>query len=207
MKIGINLVGISYLEPSVNWNNTKYKIQKNFINCWQGHDVSVYTTTYGTNAINELLDFYKPKKYTILSYFNSDQRLTYLLSLLQLIREDIDIIISSRYDIDFFKELSTYPIHLDKFNFLFREKHHWDDHNFVTDNLFIFPKRFLIHTIEAVRKLYFEPYRECCSDLHPMYRIISELIGNDNINFLSSDHENSLVNSHYKLNRNDTNIT
>lgn len=206
MKIGVNLVGISHKEPSVNWINTKYKIAKNFINCWQGHDVFVYNTTYGNPTIPELINFYKPKKYTILSYHNSDQRLTYLFSLLQLLNEDIDLIVSSRFDIDFFRELTTYPIKLDKFNFLFKEENHWDSHQFVTDNLFIFPKKFLIHAIETVRKLYFEPYRDCCSDLHPMYRIIKEFIGDDNISFLSPNCENSASNSHYKLNRNDTNI-
>lgn len=202
MKIGINLVGISYLENSVDWRYSKDNIISNVINCWENDEVVTSVTTYSSITTNELLDFYKPMKYCLLKYESSDQRLTYVHSLTNWINSDVDMIVSTRYDIHFYNKISNYGIDLEKMNFLFRERGWWDGHLFVTDNLFIFPKKYLPWVIDSLYEMITVPYRANCSDLHAMYRNMSSRVGQENLNILFEEHELSNTNSQYKLIRN-----
>lgn len=199
MKIGVNLVGISYIENSVDWRYTKDNIFTNVISCWENDKVFTSLTTYSSKTVDTLFDFYKPIKYCLLNYHMSDQRLTYIHSLMQWLNFDVDIIISTRYDIHFYNKISNYSIDLEKMNFLFREMGWWDEHSFVTDNLFIFPKKYLVSVIDSLYQMVHTPYRKETTDLHSMYRNMVGIIGKENLNILSEEHELSNENSHYKL--------
>jgi len=211
MKIGINLVGISYLPDKVDWRYTRKNIKCNIIDCWGENSVITNITTYYSITIFELIDFYNPKKYTILDFKNSDQRLTYIHSLLSWLNEDVDFIVSTRYDIFFHKKACDYIIDYNKINFLFREKDYWQYDKFVTDNFFIIPKKFLLQFINSIYYMYFNPYRKGLTDLHAIYSTLLKKLDENDMNIISEKHENSYTNSHYKLIRSnewkDFNIT
>jgi hypothetical protein len=199
MKIAVLLTGISYKKDGYrdrDWKLTYENIQNNVINCWLGYNVNVYLTTYDNNDNTELLESYNPKKYGILKYEESDQRLTYVKSLEMLLDEDVDFIVSTRFDIHFKEKLSNIAIKFDKFNFLFKERE-WDNINFVTDNLFMFPKTYLNDLMMAIKNEYENPKRIGCSDLHNIYNRLIHL--DSNLNIISDINELSDENSFYKL--------
>jgi hypothetical protein len=198
MRIGINLVGVSKGLKNRDWKNTSDNIKENLINGWGDNEVYVYVTTYYNDSINELLYFYNPINYKILQYKNSDQRLTYIESLKNIEYEPLDFIISTRFDIKFKNSISNLDIKYDKFNFLFKEKGWWDNHNFVTDNIFLFDTKYTGFFIESIYDFYKKPYRDC-PDLHPTYRYIKPKIGEENINIISNIEEISTNNSFYTL--------
>lgn len=200
MKIAVLLTGLSYKKEGYtdrDWKLTANNIKENIIDCWIEDSTDVYLTTYDNNDNTELLDFYKPKKFNILNYKGSDQRLTYIKSLELLLNEPIDFIISTRFDIHFKEKLCYLNINFDKFNFLFNERG-WEHKKFVTDNLFMFPKKYLNDFISVIQCEYETPARSNCSDLHNLYNRLSYL-GENNINVISPTNELSNDNSFYKL--------
>jgi hypothetical protein len=210
MNIGINLAGISLHYRNRDWKRTKESITQQIINCWEPHNVMIYTTTYDSipspNELNELLHSYKPKKHKFLGF--QDQRLTYKQSLELMLGEELDFIISTRFDIIFNSPLSSYNIKFDKFNFLFKEGNgYWEKDKFTCDNLFCFPAKYLQATIDSINEFYVNPYRECCSDLHPLYRYIVPKIGEENTHFIFDEIHLSgtgaVGNPYYKLDRYD----
>jgi hypothetical protein len=201
MKIGVNLVGISQGIRDRNWKDSLDNIKNNVINCWD-YEPKIYLTTYQHESTFDLLKDYTPTKYLFLPFQNSDQRLTYKNSLIELLNEDIDLIISIRFDIQFTNALSSYKIDFDKFNFLFKESGGWwQAHKFTCDNLFIFPKKYLRATIDSIQEFYDHPVRNH-SDLHPLYSHIVPKINEENINFIFDETYSSTHNPFYKLLRN-----
>ncbi len=199
MNIAILLTGVSYGVRSRDWKETANSIKERVIDCWVGHNVSVYLTTYKHDDTENLLSFYKPKKHLFLDYEGSDQRITYAKSLELLNNEDIDLVVATRFDINFYKKLNDYIIQYDKFNFLCREGDGWWESDlFTNDNLFIFPNSYREIMIDVIYDLYFKPHRGQ-TDLHPLYSRLTPIIGVDNTNFLSNQHELSHNNSQYKL--------
>jgi hypothetical protein len=132
MKIGINLVGVSYN----NDNKGRYRNYKDAINefnTWivnplkeEGHEVSFYICTYYNDKLKEIEQDYKPQNFVIAppSYNNlgggdkvgSYKAISsiYLNSLNFLQNQDLDLIISTRFDIKFFKN----PFKEYKFDFI-----------------------------------------------------------------------------------------
>jgi hypothetical protein len=140
MKIGINLVGI-YKGGRTNYNSTKKSLMNNVINCWD-EKPNIYLTTYSSDEDNDLINFYNPIKYQFLEFDKSSQRKTNIKNLEQLKDEDVDFIISTRFDIDFHKKISNFNIDYNKINFLFRESP--PNTNQVCDVIFCYPKKYLI---------------------------------------------------------------
>ncbi len=207
MKIGINLVGITYGDSRErNWQNTKDSIMDKIISCWGNNEIKTYLTTYDNPTIDSLISFYKPTKLTLIPYQGSDQRTTYIKSLEELNEEDLDVIISTRFDIDFTKKLSEHNINFDKFNFFFREANGWwERHMFTNDALFIFNKRFLKDFIDSIVEFDRNPYRPPNhKDLHPTYRYLIPKIGIENSNFILNSQHLTHRNPHYKLIRTGT---
>lgn len=198
MNIGINIVGISSGNRARNWLDTFNSIKENIIGCWGDHSINTYITTYEHSSISQLLDYYKPKKYLLLPFEDSDQRLTYKKSLELLQDQDLDFIISTRFDIDFFKPVSLLSFDFNKFNVLFPEN--YQKKEFVCDNFFAFPKEHLPSFIESVQYMYDNPYRSNCTDLHAACMVIGEKIENK-IHMLSSEPQYSHDNSFYILRR------
>jgi hypothetical protein len=204
MKIGICLIGISFNETagirrdfrlsSDNFNQMiriPYEID---------NEVSVYVTTYHNRYEEQLLETYKPKSNLFLDMANSHQRLTYIKGLELIENEDLDVIISTRYDIDFKKIIKDLDLDYDKFNVLFKELNTWDNHKFIDDNLFIFPKKYLSAVKESILKAHNGPHSRF-NFLHNIYEPLAEIIGADNIKFMSEMHELSNYNTFYDLKR------
>jgi hypothetical protein len=198
MNIGINLAGISSGKRSRNWNNTSQSIKDNIIDCWDSHTVNTYVTTYDHSTIPQLLEYYKPKKYNILNIEGSDQRLTYKSSLEMLQDQDLDFIISTRFDIEFFKSASSIGMDFNKFNILFPEI--YENSTFVCDTFFSLPKKYLHPFIESVQYMYDNPARANCTDMHAISTVISDKI-DGNIHIVSNEPELSNTNSFYTLHR------
>ena len=201
MKIGLNIVGISYnKETKKDWKDSN--IKQTLIECLnQKYEVETYITTYMHNELLELIKHYDSKITTIIKSDKSEQILTYIKSLKQLVNEDLDVIISTRFDIFFNQNFDELNFDFSKFNFLFKETDWWDNYKFTTDNFYIFPKEYLQNFIECIEELYKTPPRNNCTDMHGMYNFISKKISEDNIHFISDNHMISNVNEFYKLTR------
>ena len=201
MKIGLNIVGISYnKETKKDWKDSN--IKQTLIECLnQKYEVETYITTYMHNELLELIKHYDSKITTIIKSDKSEQILTYIKSLKQLVNEDLDVIISTRFDIFFNQNFDELNFDFSKFNFLFKETGWWDNYKFTTDNFYIFPKEYLQNFIECIEELYKTPPRNNCTDMHGMYNFISKKISENNIHFISDNHMISNVNEFYKLTR------
>jgi hypothetical protein len=202
LKMGISLVGGSFGYIGLNHNAKDWRLTCDNIksNLFDGFpNKKVYTTTYNSETIPRLLDFYNPTKALIIPYTDSHQRTTYIQSLKNLVDEDVDFIISTRFDIEFSQPVYNYNFNFNKFNFMFREiEPYWSDSQFVSDSLFAFPKKYLKPFIEAIEREHNSPYR-ILPDLHAMYRHMSYIIGVDNIHFLHEGCWNSNENPIYKI--------
>lgn len=199
MKIGINLVGIAsdpegtdrmgYYGKSKerDWEIAKDYIKTKVINCWGDAQIETYLYSYINYDTDKIIDWYKPKKSTFIEFEGSHQQITFLKSLEQLVGEDLDFIVSTRFDINFKQPLNLYDIDFNKSNFLFMESDGWwDSHKFTCDNLYMFPKSHLESWIQGVKNLHANPPRPN-PDLHGLYKFVSEIIGEDNTNFLIKD--------------------
>jgi len=200
LKVGLNLCGVSYGVRGRDWRRDYDNIYNNIIAVT---NPKIYITTYYNETVDELKDKYKPSKHQFIGFENSDLRTTYIKSLELMIDEDIDLIISTRYDILFKDSIDTYNIDPNKFNFLFKEKGWWDNHRYTADPQYfcVFHKKFLKPLIESVYDVYKNPHRLDCPDLHPTYSRLEPLIGKDNINFIYDLEALSHDNAYLSLDR------
>jgi hypothetical protein len=202
MRVAINLCGISYGDRGRDWRRGYENINKNLIYTFE--NPNIYITTYHNETQEELIDKYKPKKHQLIQYSNSDLRTTYKKSLESMIEEDIDLIVSTRFDILFNDSISNYNIDPEKFNFFFREKGWWDNHRYTADPQYfsVFPKKYSLPLIESVQDVYEKPHRLDCPDLHPTYSRLAPKIGEENIHFIYDVEALSHDNEYVKLDRN-----
>ena len=137
MRIGINLVGVSYNDGTIgryrNYEDALEGFMTNVVNSLkeEGHDIFFYLFTYDSPKKEDILRTYTPIKSTFLDpnynkmgggdVIENQMKiisLTYINALNELIGEDLDLIISTRFDISFninpFKEFN---FEFDKFNF------------------------------------------------------------------------------------------
>lgn len=195
MKIAVNLTGvagqITERGPDVhgnrNWETIKHLVKSKVIDCWlPDNEVEVYFTTYTLpdSDVDRILDFFKPRKHKFLNYeFNvTTQRATYAESLRLLLDSDVDFIVSTRFDIEFVDEVSTFNIDFEKVNFLFREAA--SGHEYVNDVIFMFPKKYLISFIVAIEHL---QSADGETHMHDVYRHLRELVGEENMHVMYSD--------------------
>lgn len=210
MKIGINIVGISggvewFTSKKRDWRYTQHYVKDNVIDCWMPqHNVVVYFTTYEHHPhrpidkcvceqteIEVIKKFYNATDYKVLRFGRdkATHRDTYIKSLEMWLEADVDVIISTRFDIEFFKKLTEYDIDFTKVNFLFREGRWWDDCEFVADNLFIIPKQYLKAFIEALKLLDSTDIGlpRDAQHLHGVYRYLKEFLDTKYIRFISDE--------------------
>ena len=138
MKIGVCLTGVCYdNNRNKDWRKCVDNIKATF------GDVEYYITTYNTQFNYDIIDVYNPKKIQFLD--GGSQRSTYIKSLENIEKGDVDFLICTRFDILFKKNINELNLDYTKFNFLFKEKGNWDriingiTIRFVTDNFFAFP--------------------------------------------------------------------
>lgn len=202
MKIGIVLIGISYGHGR-DFRHCYENIRENLIAGFaEKHEVSIYLCSYNSELDSELLALYKPKKYKLIDFKGSHQILTYSQGLNLTMGENLDFIITSRFDIHFHKDISKLPFEYTKFNALFPELGYsswWSRLKFTTDNLFGFPVALTQDFIEILNDMYKNPARIGCSDLHHAYYRLQKKIGRKNVNLLSKKPELSDFNSYYSL--------
>ena len=201
MKIAFLLRGISGGEGKrINWTKCKDSIQKAITDLSVNNTVSVYLVTYIHPSNYDLAKFYNPVKVFLLPLNGSTQRRTSIESIKYLANEDVDVIISTRFDIEFHLEVSEFNFEWNKFNFLHKELTHWD-RKFVSDLLFVFPKKYIPEFITAMELEDKNPERPDCDDLHPIYKhlvdkvdihfIFEEYTQDRNLNFSFTRYQNN----------------
>jgi hypothetical protein len=241
MKVGINLVGIAYDDQGNlqgrDWYLSYARVYQRIIECWSdmGHDVSVYLTTYKYSLNRDanydtetIVSWYKAKKYQFLDKigrstmdpwdkYGTNQISTHKKSLELLRGEDIDLVVSSRFDIIFNHNITEYNIDYNKFNVLFKEKENWEEKTQIpeknnelgpalltSDVLFIYPYNML----EDVIGICDEKIQWCQSVDHPiitmhdMYRRILHKKGEEFVNLMTNDtcfSYNHKTNTHYSV--------
>jgi len=159
MNIGVSLVGVSYEDGFRNGNYRKVDFNKTANNIIESiikplsknNNVFTYLTTYPHPYLNNLCEIYNPKKSQILQYSNSRMQLTYEQSMKQIINEDLDFVISTRFDIQFLKKIDQIEIDFNKMNVLFREKG-YRHKNYTCDNFYAFPKNMLPAFTDSIRE-------------------------------------------------------
>jgi hypothetical protein len=222
MRIGINLVGVSFNDGRIgryrNYEDALNKFMENIVNPLKadGHNIFFYLFTYDSTKREDILKTYTPVKYTFLDpNYNKmgggDKienqmkiiSLTYINALNELIGEDLDLIISTRFDISFnlnpFKEFN---FEFDKFNFLFREPE-YTHLPIVSDTFYVFPYSMTENLINGIIKMETNPPHGVNVAMHNMYLPMCEEVGKENVKWICDEFYSSLINPLYKLTRHD----
>jgi hypothetical protein len=189
MRIGIVLRGVSYgksANGNVDWRIVKDNIKEFLIDSFPGHEVLVYFTTYNNETLDELIDFYNPRKTLLLPSEGSHQRITLLESCQFIQNEPLDFIINTRFDIRWFQKVGQLNLDVNKFNFLYKEvEPEWTNNRFVSDIIFGFPRPFLEHFMQAIVNEHQRPSRPYpMTDFHNSYVRMVEVLGDDKIHFI-----------------------
>ena len=220
MKIGINLVGVSYNDGSIgryrNYEDAIDGFMTNVVNPLktEGHDIFFYLFTYDSVKKEDILKTYNPVKSTFLDpnynkmgggdKIENQMKIlsvTYINSLNELINETLDLVISTRFDISFninpFKEFSY---EFDKFNFLFREPI-FKSIPLVSDTFYVFPHNMIQKFIDAIIDMETNPPNDLNIAMHNMLRPIQKMVGEENVKYVCNEYYSSLENPFYKLTR------
>jgi hypothetical protein len=210
MKVGISIVGISHLDGDAASSRDrvgrlgrvrKYdccppNIKENVILPFQEtNDVSVYLTTYPHEHIEKLIDMYSPKQYVLKDFGSSFMQQTYSESLLQLIDEDLDFIVSTRFDILFSQDMSKLNYDYSKMNVLFKEKG-YNHVAYTCDNFFAFPKSMIKPFAQSIIDLFNSGER---NGMHGTIHELSKHIGYENIKILDEVDQLGHGNNYYYL--------
>lgn len=220
MKIGINLVGVSYH----NGSQYRYRNFEDAIDGFttyitkpllkQGHDVTFYTFTYSSEKDDAVLKTYNPKKHKFLSAnyngLGGGDRLqngikiisqAYMDSLKELLDEDLDLVISTRFDISFIKNpFEEYRYDFTKCNFLWREPE-YTNLPIVSDTFIVFPYHMTQNLIDAIYEMETNPPFGVGVAMHNIYLPMVNQVGKDKVQWVCDDFNRSDINNLYKLTR------
>lgn len=220
MKIGINLVGVSYNDGSGRYRNYEDAIDGFMSNVIEplkedGHEIKFYIYSYDSIKRNDILKAYEPvKKYhfTDPAYntLGGGDKLpnglkaissNYINSLEQLKNEDLDLIISTRFDINFLKNpFKEYSFDFSKFNFLWREPE-FTHLPIVNDTFIVFPYSMLGNAIESIIEMESIPPYGINIAMHNWYLPMVKQVGEDNVQWVCDEFVNAISNDLYKLMR------
>lgn len=221
MKIGISLVGVSYNDGIIgryrNYEDAIDGFMSNVINPLkeEGHDIKFYLYSYDNIKQNDIINAYKPiQKYHFTnSTYNTmggGDKLpnglksissTYISSLEQLQYEDLDLIISTRFDINFFKNpFKEYSFDFTKFNFLWREPE-YTHLPIVNDTFVVFPYKMLNNVIESIKQMELNPSHGVNVAMHNWYLPMVTEVGEDNVQWVCDEFVKATNNNLYKLTR------
>lgn len=169
----------------------------------QGHVVKTFVCTYPILDPEALRDFHAmvdPVKVEWCDFTGSSQYTT-KTGLFKTFAEekDLDVVIFARCDIHYANPINRLSFDMEKFNFLFREKNHWHNLKYATDNIYMWPHR----TTPVIRKAMIETISTARSqgrrDTHNLYNVLSHHLSGDDIHFVSEVHALSDVNIFYSL--------
>lgn len=207
MKIGILLVGVSFGKGAYGSGKDFRQSVKNFKDTIlhplsEKNDVRIYICTYSHEHIEELKSEYNPEKIELLDYSNSNQISTYVHGLNMLKNEDLDFIVSTRFDIQFQQKITDLNVDYDKANFLYGLdvlEAPWKSWEFVTDNIFMFNKKYLDSMLNSIHELVKNPPREYV-DLHGIYKKMKMFESEENLNIAIEEKGNYFnQGKYYKL--------
>lgn len=163
------------------------------------NDVQTYLTSYHNDKEAEIISLFKPTLYQFNDYQGSHQVTTYIKAMEQLRNQDLDFVVSTRFDIHFHKKMNSIGLDYKKFNALFRENGWWGSMHFTTDNFFAFPYFMLEPFIQSLQELYVNPSRAGQMDLHQIFYRMMNRVGLENTNIVSNMDELSNYNTFYSL--------
>lgn len=210
VKIGLSIVGISHdYDPFDGKKRRCHECAKNNQEMLidplvEEGKLKTYISTYDHKGIDEVVGFYKPTKASIKPIVGTNQLDTYLESLMLLRGEDLDLVVSTRFDILFKKKVSTIGFDYDKFNVLFEESG-WKAYEFTDDNIFVFPYSMLnavISSLENWKRV--KPYTgSSVYGLHGLFHQVKLLVGEHNVKIVSHDEQKVDKNHFYRLSHKD----
>ena len=221
MKIGINLVGVSYNDGTLgryrDYRDALDAFMKNVVNQLkeEGHDVVYYLFTYDSIEKENILNTYTPvKKSTFLDEnFNKaggGDKLSnniklisysYIKSLEELLNEDFDLVISTRYDISFnvnpFKE---FQYDFNKCNYLWKEPE-FTHVPLVSDTFIVFPHSMTQDLINSIIEMETNPPYGVGIAMHNIYTPMVNQVGEANVKIVCDTNYASHSNPYFKLTR------
>lgn len=222
MKIGINLVGVSYnnaLEGGRlrNYEDSITNLFDNVVNPLRkdGHDVKFYLFSYSNEKQDKIVKDYSPAvKYKFVQPdFNKlgggdrmgngmkVMTVSYLNSLQQLYNEDLDLVISTRYDINFFRNpFEEYNYDFTKCSFLWREPE-FEHLPIVNDTFIVFPYSMLESFFDAVVEMETNPPAGVSVGMHNLYLPMVNQVGEENVVWMDDEFKSTTDNTLYKLER------
>jgi len=219
MKIGINLVGVSYNDGTKggryrNYEDAKDSFFKYIVNPLkeQGHEISFYIYSYYSRKADQIADFYRPKKYIFAD--ESYNRLgggdkidgmriisaTHVHSLRELLGQNLHVIISTRFDLSPNENFPLDKLDFTKFNFLFREPE-YTHLPIVCDTFFAFPYSMTESFAEAIIDYELNPYMGVSVAMHNIYHPTCIRLGKENVRLVTDEFYSSLNNPFYTLTR------
>jgi hypothetical protein len=220
MKIGINLVGVSYNDGTTgryrNYENAISGFMENIVNPLkeEGHEISFYLFSYDSLKKEDVIKAYQPVKYhfthpTYNTAGGGDKlpngfkaiSAIYISSLEELKNEDLDLVISTRFDINFFKNpFKEYSYDFTKFNFLWREPE-FRNLPIVNDTFIVFPYSMLQNAIDSIKEMELNPPRGVNVAMHNWYLPMVNQIGEEKVQWVCDEFVNAFNNDLYKLMR------
>jgi hypothetical protein len=219
MKIGINLVGVSYNDGVFG----RYRNYKDAINEFfehivnplkeEGHEISFYLCTYLNSEIEDIQKYYSPKNFIIApsSYnqlgggdkvgnFKAISSI-YIVSLEQMRNQDLDLVISTRFDIKFLKNpFKEYNFDFTKFNFLWREPE-FTHLPIVNDTFVVFPYNMLGNVIDSIHEMEINPSYNVNIAMHNWYLPMVNQVGLGKVQWVEEEFINTITNNLYILTR------
>jgi hypothetical protein len=220
MKIGINLVGVSYNDGTTgryrNYENAIGGFMENIVNPLkeEGHEILFYLFSYDSLKKEDVIKAYQPVKYDFIhptyntagggdklpNGFKAISAI-YISSLEELKNEDLDLVISTRFDINFFKNpFKEYSYDFTKFNFLWREPE-FRHLPIVNDTFVVFPYSMLQNVIDSIEEMELNPPRGVNVAMHNWYLPMVNQLGEENVKWVCDEFVNAFNNDLYKLMR------
>lgn len=218
MKIGVNLVGVSYNEKGRyrNYEDAIDSFYKYIV--WpleeEGHNIFFYLYTYQNQKSQKIVEDYIPcvKAQFINKEFNSMgggdnlhgykvMSVSYIKSLEALKDEELDLVISTRFDIKFFKNpFTTYSYDFGKFNFLWREPE-YKELPLVNDTFVVFPYSMLDTVIQSIHTMETKPSKGVNIAMHNWYLPLIDKLGIDKVQWVDDHFKTAISNDLYQLTR------
>lgn len=221
MKIGINLVGVSYNSGT---NGGRYRNYKDSIDNFftyivnplkqQNHEIYFYLYSYENEMKDEIVNVYTPCKSSVFlpneyNKLGGGDRINgikimsfiYANSLNVLLSEDLDLIISTRYDINFLKNpFKEFSYDFTKFNFLSIEPE-FTELPIVNDTFMVFPHTMTQNFINSIIEMEKNPPHGIDVGMHNLYIPICNAVGKENVKIVSNDMYLSKNENLYRLTR------
>jgi hypothetical protein len=222
MKIGINLVGVSYNNAKEggrlrNYEDAIENFYKYIVEPFRekGHEVQFYLYSYENEKQDKIVNDYIPciKSQFVKPDYNKlgggvsvsegykVMSVSYLNSLEQLKNEDLDLVISTRFDIKFLKNpFKEYNFDFNKFNFLWREPE-FTHLPIVNDTFLVFPYKMIDNVKDSIIEMEENPPHDTNVAMHNWYLPMVNQVGEDKVQWVDDRFRTALENELYILTR------